>query len=276
MAGMPRVTIIGLGLIGGSLGLSLRRARAARVTGYSRRRATLREAKRRGAIDAGTTDLRAAVRGADVVVLAAPVDAIVPLARRAARLVRPGTVLTDVGSTKAGIVRALEHLPRGVAFVGGHPLAGSERRGIGAMQPDLFRGSVCVLMTGAPAAAARRVAGLWRRVGARIVRLAPEAHDRLLGGASHLPHLVAFALARACGAGPLPPPRSLLDMTRIALSDADLWDDILLGNRAGLGPAVRAFDREWRRAVRLVRAKRPAALRAYLAQARRRAARLHG
>lgn len=268
---IQQVTIVGLGLIGGSLGLALRRARAARVTGYSRKASTLREATRRRAIHEGTSDLRAAVRQADLVVLASPVDTIVPLARRVARLVRPGTVLTDVGSTKGGIVSALRRLPRGVAFVGAHPLAGSEQRGIGAIQPDLFRGSVCVLTPGpgTSARAVNRVTRLWRRVGARVVRLSPQAHDRILAGASHLPHLVAFVLARAASSRPLPAPRSLLDMTRVALSDADLWDDIFLSNRAGLGRAIRAFDRQWRLARRLLSVRRRAPLRRYLAQARR-------
>src|SRR3990167_407336 len=145
MARFNRVTIIGLGLIGGSLGMALRR-RGMRVTGYSRKTSTLRAAKRRGAIDVGTTNLRAAVREADLVVLATPVDTIVPMARRVARLVHPGTILTDAGSTKVRIVRSLERfLPRHVSFVGAHPLAGSERRGIDAASNELFRGSVCIL-----------------------------------------------------------------------------------------------------------------------------------
>src|SRR3989338_8909322 len=139
-----QVTIVGLGLIGGSLGMALRRRGGARtVVGVSRRPASWRRAKRLGAIDRGTTDLAHAAAGADVVVLAAPVDAIAPFGRRAARAMRPGSVLTGVGSTKAAIGRALERgLPRGVRFVGAHPVAGSERRGLEAAHPRLFDGAL--------------------------------------------------------------------------------------------------------------------------------------
>ena len=137
-----QVTIVGLGLIGGSLGMALRRRRlAGTVVGLSRRASTLRRAKARGAIDIGMRDARRAVRDTDLVVLATPVVAIVPEAIRLARFMRSGSVLTDVGSSKAQIVRSLERvLPRDVKFVGAHPLAGSEQQGIDAARADLFEG----------------------------------------------------------------------------------------------------------------------------------------
>ena len=249
MALFNRVTIIGLGLIGGSLGVALRR-RGMRVTGYSRKPSTLRAAKRRGAIDAGSTDLRAAVRDVDLVVLATPVDTIVPLARRAASLVRPGTVLTDVGSTKGHVVRSLDRsLPRGVSFVGGHPLAGSERRGIDAASKELFHGSICIL-TKTPRTsvrALRAVTRLWKPLVGRVMVMSPSRHDRLVAATSHLPHLVAYSLAGATPRDGLAvAPRSFLDVTRIAKSDPDLWDDIFLSNRTELLRAVSRFDRQWR------------------------------
>ena len=136
MARVHRITIIGLGLIGGSLGMALRR-RGIRVTGYSRKPSTLRRAKQRGAIDAGTTNLRAAVRDADIVVLATPVDAIVPLARQAARICRRGAILTDVGSTKVRIVQSLERsLPRR------GDESGAPRPALGRDQPPVTSGGV--------------------------------------------------------------------------------------------------------------------------------------
>src|SRR3989338_8321753 len=184
MALFHRVTIIGLGLIGGSLGIAIRRRRLAKtVVGYSRKPATLRVAKGRGAIHTGTTNLRDAVRNADLVVLATPVDLIVPLARQAARYCRRSAILTDVGSTKGHIVQSLERsLPRHVSFVGAHPIAGSEQRGIDAASKDLFRGSMCIL-TKTPRTnprALRAVTRLWKPLVGCVMVMSPARHDRLL------------------------------------------------------------------------------------------------
>ncbi|MBI3331282.1 MAG: prephenate dehydrogenase/arogenate dehydrogenase family protein [Candidatus Omnitrophica bacterium] len=266
-----QVTIVGLGLIGGSLGMALRRRRLARaVVGVSRRPASLRRARRLGAIDWGTTDLARAASGADVVVLATPVDAIVPYGRRAARAMRPGGVLTDVGSTKAAVVRALARgLPRGVSFVGAHPIAGSERRGVEAADARLFDGTLCILTPTARTdrRALRVVRRLWTSLGGRVVTMSPDRHDRLLAGLSHLPHLVACSLIGAM-TGALPrPPQSFLDMTRITQSDPDLWDDIFLSNRVHLLRAMDRFEARWRALRRLVAGSRRRALRRALARA---------
>lgn len=262
MARFNRVTIIGLGLIGGSLGMALKRRRLAKiVVGYSRKRRTLRQAKRRGAIDVGTTNLRTAVREADLIVLATPVDAIVPFAQQAARHCRRGVILTDVGSTKSHVVRLLERsLPRTVLFVGGHPIAGSEQRGVGAARADLFSGSVCVLTPTArtPRRALLDVRRLWTRLGMRVITMSPRDHDQLLAATSHLPHLVAACLSTAHPDRLPTVAPSFLDMTRIAKSDPDLWDDIFLTNRRPLLDAIDRFDRQWR-TIRslLARADRP-------------------
>jgi prephenate dehydrogenase len=272
MAVFRQVTIVGLGLIGGSLGMALRRHRvAARVIGVSRKASTIREAKRRGAIDEGTTNTRQAVVGADLVVIATPVDTIVPYAKRLAPFMRPGSVLTDVGSTKVSIVQQLSSLPRRTAFVGGHPIAGSEQRGIGAATPRLFDGSVCILT---PTARTNRralsaVKRLWAPVAGRVVTMDPRAHDRLLGGTSHLPHLIAFALAGAVGSSTKCAPRSFLDMTRIAKSDPDLWDDIFLTNRDAILAAAGRFERHWRSLRNAVAHGDRATLRRVLASAKR-------
>ncbi len=275
---MPKfnqVTIVGLGLIGGSLGLALRRRRLAReVIGLSRRAATVRQAIRRGAIDRGTTDARRAVQDADLVVLAAPVDAIAPQAVRLARFMRPGSILTDVGSTKARIVRALERaLPRHVAFVGGHPLAGSEQRGLQAATPRLFDGSVCILTPDrrTDRAALRRVAAFWKPLVGRVVIMDPRRHDRLLAQTSHVSHALAYCLAlsvEADGSASLPP--SFLDATRVAKSDPDLWDDIFLTNRAEILRAMARFETGWRGLRRLLARSDRAGLRRFLAAAKAR------
>ena len=274
MAVFNRVTIVGLGLIGGSLGMALRRRRlATTVVGYSRKPATLRAAKRRGAIDIGTTNLRAAVRDAELVIVATPVDAVVPLARQAARYCHRGAILTDVGSTKSRIVRSLERsLPRHVSFVGGHPLAGSEQRGIDAASKELFRGSICIL-TKTPRTnvqSLRAVQRLWKPLVGRVVVMSPARHDRLLAATSHLPHLVAYSVVGATSRDGLAVAApSFLDVTRIAKSDPDLWDDIFLSNRTELLAAMSRFDRQWRLLRSLLARADRARLRRVLNSARR-------
>jgi prephenate dehydrogenase len=266
-----QVTIVGLGLMGGSLGMAIRRRRLARtVVGLSRSQAAVRQAKRRGAIDWGTTDAQQAVAGADLVVLATPVDAIVPLAKRLAGSMRPGSVLTDVGSTKAAIVQRLSALPGRVAFIGGHPIAGSEQRGITAADPDLFDGSLCILTPAARTSgvALSRVKRLWARLASRVVTMDPRAHDRLLGGTSHLPHLIAFALAQAVTPPSSCAPRSFLDMTRVAKSDPELWDDIFLTNRGAILSAAGQVERHWKALRDAIVRRDRAALRRLLTRAK--------
>ncbi len=274
MARFKQVALIGLGLIGGSLGMAIRRRRlAAQVVGISRRASTLAQATRLGAIDRAARTMEDAVRGADIVVLATPVDDILPTARRLAPFLAPGAILTDVASTKARVVSALERVvPRGVAVVGGHPLAGSEQRGIAAARADLFDGSLCVLTRTARTdpAALRVVAALWRPLVRRVAVMSPQEHDACLAAISHLPHLVAFALVNATpSAMRAMAPRSFLDATRVAKSDPNLWDDIFLSNTRALPAAVARFDQAWRDAKRLLREDHRAALRQWLRRAQR-------
>ena len=269
-----QITIVGLGLIGGSVGMEARRRRLARVVvGLSRRPATIRRARTRGAIDWGTTDPARAVRDADLVVLATPVDMIAPRARSLAPCMRPGGLLTDAGSTKAAIVEALDHrLPRRVAFVGAHPVAGSEQRGLAAAQAGLFDGSLCIVTPTAqtnPQALAA-VSRFWARLGMQVVRMSPARHDRLLAGGSHLPHLIAYALAGSVSPGLPRAPRSFLDMTRIARSEPDLWDDIFLSSRQPLLAALVSFTKELEQLGRAVARGDRASLRRRLTRAKAR------
>ena len=230
--------------------MALRRKQLAHeVVGVSRRAATIGQAKRRGAIDRGTTSLEDGVREADVVVLATPVDLIVPLAKRAARAMRHGAIATDVGSTKGAIVRTLEgRLPNGVAFVGAHPLAGSEQRGLAAARSDLFHNSRCILTATrrTPRGALQIIRQLWRPLVRQVLVVEPSRHDRLLAAVSHVPHLLAFALVGATESDGLRiAPPSFLDATRVAKSDPDLWDGIFLSNRRAMLEAMRRFDAVW-------------------------------
>jgi len=239
------VTIVGLGLIGGSFALALRRAGYdGEILGVSRPEA-LEEAKRLGAVNEGFPydELATAAARSDLIVLATPISRIVELIEAlgaAGDSLRPGTVITDVGSTKGAILSAAERcLPEGVSFIGGHPLAGSEERGMGAADPLLFENAYWVLCAGA-GVAKECVDGLGAfvsRTGARVLVLPPTEHDRVAAAISHVPQLLAVALvnslddldanrehAHMLAAG------GFRDMTRIASSPYAMWRDIYATN----------------------------------------------
>jgi prephenate dehydrogenase len=237
------LTIVGVGLIGGSIGLAARRRGvAAHVLGAGRQRESLDRARAVGAIDEAALDLPAAVRRADVAVFCTPVDRIAEQVLAAAPGCAPGTLLTDAGSTKAAIVARLDgHLPAGVAFVGSHPLAGSEKRGPEHADAGLFEGRLTVITPGphTDPAAVERTAAFWQALGSRVRLMPPEEHDRALAFTSHLPHLLAAALA-----GTLPDGLRELaasgfrDTTRVAAGDPPLWTAIFTQNRAAVLQAL--------------------------------------
>ncbi len=240
------LAIVGVGLIGGSVGLAVRRRGAVRVLGVDRDESALRHASEHGMIDEACTDLETAAAAADLIVFCTPVDSIARQVQAAAAACKPGTVLTDTGSTKAAIVRDVEgRLPGGVAFVGGHPLAGSERRGPEHADAGMFEGRVVVLTPtdATPADAVAAVSAFWESLGARVRKMSPEAHDRAVSFTSHLPHLVASALA-----GVLPPELVLLaatgfrDTTRVAAGDPALWAAVLEANREEVLRSLGRFE----------------------------------
>ena len=268
------LTVVGVGLIGGSIGLAARRrGLAEHVLGAGRQQATLDRARDLGAIDEACLDLADAVRRADVAVFCTPVDLIAEQVLVSAPGCRPGTLLTDAGSTKGAIVGALDgKLPPGVAFVGSHPLAGSEKRGPEHARADLFDGRVTVV-TPTPKtdrAAVERACAFWQALGSRVVVMPPDDHDRALAVTSHLPHLVASALA-----GVLPDGLRALtatgfrDTTRVAAGDPSLWTGIFLQNRAALAEAVGALQSRLIEFKTALMAQDKAAIDALLAQAKR-------
>jgi prephenate dehydrogenase len=239
------LTIVGLGLLGGSIALAARQRRlAGRIVGCDHSAASLETALARGMIDEGYTDPCRAVAAASLVVFCTPVDRIAENVGGCAGSCRPGTLLTDVGSTKSAIVRRLAgRLPPGVNFVGSHPLAGSEKTGPENARADLFEGKLVVLTPiGDPPAAVWTIGDFWRALGARVETMSPEKHDEVLATTSHLPHLLASALA---GVLPLEwrplTATGFRDTTRLAAGSPELWQAIFLSNQTALLAAVDRF-----------------------------------
>jgi prephenate dehydrogenase len=237
------VAIIGVGLIGGSIGLALRARRiAANVVGVGRDLVSLDQAVRSGAIDRATTDFESGVSEADLVIVCTPVNRIAEDVVRAATAAPEGVLITDVGSSKRLIVETIERHPRSAAaFVGAHPLAGSERRGASHARPDLLEGRVCILTPTArtPLERTREALSLWTALGCRVVEMSPVQHDEILAYTSHLPHAVAAALAGSVPAEWLPlAAGAYRDGTRVAAADGEIWAAIFRENR---GPILKAL-----------------------------------
>lgn len=254
------VAIIGTGLIGGSIGLGLKKKRLARlVIGVGHRKASIDKAVQIKAIDEGTIDIKKSVSHADIVILATSVDLIPRLARKVIPLMKRSAILTDVGSTKEYIVSQITKDIKDICgrnnlnFIGAHPLAGSEQRGIESARPDLFEGSVCVL-TPTNLTSKRyveEIADMWKALGAKISILKPHVHDEIVAFISHLPHFVASGLTNVVdrkywkfGAN------GLRDTTRIASGDPELWLNILKQNRERIIEALRCFSNEMESVLR--------------------------
>ena len=246
-----KVTLIGVGLLGGSLGLALRkRGLAGEVSGYVRRESSIAECAQVEAVSHASTDLPTAVRDADLLVLCTPLAQMEELARAIVPHIRKGALVTDVGSVKAALIRQLEPIftKAGAHFVGSHPMAGSEKIGVLAARADLFLNAACVV-TPTNASALAKVAEteeLWRAVGGRVMRMPPELHDEFVSRTSHLPHVLAANLAayvlenehleqaQLCANG-------FKDSTRIASGSPEMWRDIALMNRENLVAALDEF-----------------------------------
>ena len=240
----PTVAIVGVGLIGGSIGLALQSRRlAGRVIGVGRSAASLATARTAKVVTEISLDLEAAVAEADLVVVATDVGTISSLLDRVDEAVRPGTLITDAGSTKASIVAAWEKRRRSRRgrFVGGHPIAGSHKSGPAAADATLFEGRVTVVTParGTPAADAEAIGGFWAAVGSTVFMMDPKEHDKHLAATSHAPHLLAAAIALATPAAARQfTAGGWRDTTRIAAGDPELWADILLDNAAQVAKAL--------------------------------------
>ncbi len=270
-----RVTIIGVGLLGGSIGLAIKAARRGiHVAGVGRRAESLREAMRIGAIDSAHLEATAPAAQSDLIILATPIGAFASHLRAIAPYLRRGAAITDVGSTKAAVVRmACGILGKSANFIGSHPMAGSERKGAAHARSDLFAGAPCILTPTAdtPRAVVERIEKFWRALGARTLRMSPAAHDRAVAAVSHLPHALAALLM-------LLPKRADLDVaaggfadsTRLAGGDMEMWRDIFLTNRRAVLAAIDAFDERLMRFRDLVETADVAGMEKFLLSAKAR------
>ena len=270
------VTILGGGLLGGSLALRLEAAgMREQVRLWARRPATVARPRGSGVVTV-TADLAAAVDGCELLVLATPVGTMPAVLGQAIAAGLPAAaVVTDVGSVKRAPERCLGPVLGGRAFVGSHPMAGSQRTGIGVARADLFEGVACIVTGGGPAAAA--VAAFWQAIGCRVERMGPLAHDQAVARVSHLPHVLAAVGARVALAEPglvRLAGSGLRDTTRVAAGDPAMWAEILVENRDLLvGPLRESID-GLAEIVGLLEAGDEEAVQAWLAEAKQRRDRL--
>ncbi len=253
---VDRIGIIGLGLIGGSLGLALsRRGLAREIVGYDRNPDAIAAALDMGAINSRALEPEKAVEGAGIVILSVPVGTLAGLAKTIASRLSPGTIVTDTGSVKQPIVEELEAIFQPQAFyIGGHPMAGSEQAGIGAADPYLLENAVYVLTptSATNPLAMKKLSGILQMLGSRIITLKPDEHDLIVAGISHLPHLLAISLMQTAGELAREHPMALMlaaggfrDTTRIAAGETVMWRDIFIYNRS----AILSLLKSWRRQI---------------------------
>ncbi len=248
-----KIGIVGLGLIGSSLAWALKKTgQVGEVCGVDINEETLEYAARKGIIDSGSKELEDAVKHSEVVVVATYVSTIPTIARTVSSLASEGTIVTDVGSVKGRIVKEVEgFLPQHLYFVGGHPIAGTERSGVEAADSGLFRGKRCIL-TPTPKTnpeALAKVKNLWESVGSRVFSMDVETHDRVFAFVSHLPHVVSYALLNSiasqeesenmlefAGGG-------LRDYTRVGASSPSMWGEIFLSNKENVLTTIKEFKK---------------------------------
>jgi prephenate dehydrogenase len=250
-----RVVIAGVGLIGGSVGLALKRASFhGSIVGLGRRWSSLKNAIDVGAVDSATLDFAEALSDADLLLISTPVDVIPAIAKEAIKHARSGCIITDVGSAKRRLIAEIEKvMPEDMHFVGAHPMAGSHRAGVAAADASLFDGSVCIITPSKSASseAVDVVSELWRTVGARVELMSPQEHDFLIAAASHLPHALACALTQVV-AGTENHRGKAIDfaatgfagMTRIASGEPKVWKGILLQNADMVSSMLDRLEKE--------------------------------
>jgi len=253
---MLNVCIVGLGQIGGSLGLALKRCCAPyHITGIVRKRNYLKTALELKMVDEVSLSLESA-KNADIVVLCTPVDTILPLYKRLTNIVSKNTVITDVGSVKYSIEKGIKSCfvkNGGISFIGVHPMAGREKNGIFSADADIFK-NANVVITGASKQLTENealIAQMWRYTGAKVIKMSAKMHDELVAFTSHLPHIIAFLLkkiykkaAKKNSQINILTGSSFKSMTRVAVSSADMWASIFEANDKNIEKYLSGFIKE--------------------------------
>jgi prephenate dehydrogenase len=271
------VTIIGVGLLGGSIGLALKalHGRDVHVAGVGRSLDSLNAAIKAGAIDSAHLDAAEAAPSTDLVILATPVCTFEHHLRRLAPVLKKSAWVTDVGSTKLAVVKTANRLIGQDRFIGSHPMAGSDVRGVANASADLFAAATCIITPSSktPPTLRRRASGLWKSLGMKTIEMSPARHDQVVARISHLPHLLSAALMLlpkdddlAAAAG------GFKDMTRISGGDVEMWRGILLTNKQNILAALDAYEKRLRETRRIIAAADVSAIERNLikAQLRRR------
>jgi prephenate dehydrogenase len=257
-----KITVLGVGLIGASFALAMKKKGfCLHVSGFGRSRENLEKAMARGIIDSFDTDPAAACRDSDLVLFSTPGGSFLDIARRSSSAFKEGSIVTDAGSVKGNLVSEMEKImPDGVHFIGGHPIAGSDRSGIESAHEGLFLDARCIV-TPTPRsdkAALKKVSDLWTALGAKVITMEPGEHDRIYAAVSHLPHVIAYSLvSMVAGIDPSYlefSGQGFRDMTRIAASSQELWRDVCMLNRENLVEMISVFQKNLDSLSRYLRA----------------------
>jgi len=257
-----RTTILGVGLLGASFSLALKKnGFCNEVIGYGRTEENLRKAKERGIIDAFENDPLKACTGSDLILFSTPVGSFIDIANKIKSSLGDNVIVTDVGSVKGHLVSAMESLmPEGAFFVGGHPIAGSARSGIDTADAELFKGARCIITPteNTDKQALETVTAVWENLGSRVTLINPDEHDKIYASVSHLPHLIAYVIMNTVAdidssflafSG-----QGFVDTTRIASSSPELWRDICLLNKDNLLESLEIFKKNLDRVSQYLRA----------------------
>jgi len=271
-----KVTIVGLGLIGGSLGMAVKKKKLARVIGLTRDKAKAALAVKLNAVDYASTNIRGLIQDADIIFICYPLHLIIPEIKKILQFLKPGTIITDVGSSKEEIVKEAEKMmPRGIYFVGGHPMAGKEKAGLEEAEADLLEGENYILTKTAKTneKALNTIKSLISHLGAKVSVLAPDVHDSIVAGISHMPVAVAAALVDSVGnSGRLSDDMiqfaasGFRDTTRIASGDPDLGAGMFVTNKKAVLASINAFRKSLSEIEKLIRQGNSAAIRDKLLQ----------
>lgn len=244
MKQFKKIAIIGVGLMGGSLALTLKqKAIGDEIWGFARNEKTYKKLIQLKVVDKVEKDLQLVVDDADVVIIGAPVYAIIEYCKKISSFLKPGALIIDIGSTKEYIQKqAKKYLPKSIYFVGCHPLCGGEKSGAEFSKGDIYNNAICFITALAKTPEAKLAGKFWQAIGCRNIFISAANHDKMLAYISHVPHLIAFSLAACISdknidfSGP-----SLKDMIRVAGSPANIWADIFLSNKNNIINASSKF-----------------------------------